>query len=99
MTCANRLKIVAQLRRFYLVEDARRPNLASQSLALSLRPLGNSFQTHHGFTPLLAESFHAPYKHTGILYKATDWQPLGPTKWSDQRHRQPNPPCRIGPGK
>jgi imidazoleglycerol phosphate synthase glutamine amidotransferase subunit HisH len=87
VTCANRLKLVVQLRRFYVVEDARRPNLASQSLALSLRTLGDQFQTHHGFTPLLAESFHDPEKHTGTLYKATNWQPLGLTK-GYKRHRR-----------
>ncbi len=28
----------------------------------------------------LAESFHDPEEHTGTLYKATNWQPLGFTK-------------------
>jgi len=40
VTCANRLKLVVQLRRFYVIDSARRPNLASQCLALSLRTLG-----------------------------------------------------------
>ena len=37
VTRAHRLKLLVQLRRFYLLEHARRPNLASQCLALSLR--------------------------------------------------------------
>lgn len=87
VTCANRLKLVVQLRRFYVIESARRPNLASQCLALSLRTLGGEFETHHGFVPLLAESFHDPEEHTGTLYKATNWQPLGHTK-GYKRHRR-----------
>jgi hypothetical protein len=87
VTCANRLKLVAQLRRFYLIESARRPNLASQCLALSLRTLGDEFEAQHGFQPLLAESFHDPEEHTGTLYKATNWLPLGFTK-GHKRHRR-----------
>jgi hypothetical protein len=87
LTCANRLKLIVQLRRFYVIDSARRPNLASQCLALSLRTLGEQFQTHHGFTPLMAESFHDPEQHTGTLYKATNWLPLGLTK-GYKRHRR-----------
>ena len=32
VTCANRLKLIVQLRRFYVTDSARRPNLASQCL-------------------------------------------------------------------
>lgn len=87
VTCANRLKLIVQLRRFYVIDSARRPNLASQCLALSLRTLGGEFQARHGFQPLLAESFHDPEEHTGTLYKATNWHPLGFTK-GFKRHRR-----------
>ena len=87
VTCANRLKLVVQLRRFYVIDSARRPNLASQCLALSLRSLGAEFEARHGFQPLLAESFHDPEEHTGTLYKATNWTPLGHTK-GFKRHRR-----------
>jgi hypothetical protein len=82
-----RLKLIVQLRRFYVIDSARRPNLASQSLALSLRTLGGEFEARHGFQPLLAESFHDPDEHTGTLYKATNWLPLGFTK-GFKRHRR-----------
>ena len=87
VTCANRLKLVVQLRRFLVIDSARRPNLASQCLALSLRTLGGEFEARHGFAPLLAESFHDPEEHTGTLYKATNWQALGFTK-GFKRHRR-----------
>jgi hypothetical protein len=76
-----------QLRRFYVIDSARRPNLASQCLALSLRTLGGEFEARHDFQPLLAESFHDPDEHTGTLYKATNWLPLGFTK-GFKRHRR-----------
>ena len=87
VTCANRLKLVVQLRRFCVMDSARRPNLPSQCLALSLRSLGGEFEARHGFQPLLAESFHDPEEHTGTLYKATNWQALGFTK-GFKRHRR-----------
>lgn len=87
VTCANRLKLIVQLRRFYVTDSARRPNLASQCLALSLRTLRGEFEARHGFQPLLAESFHDPEEHTGTLYKATNWQPLGHTR-GYRRHRR-----------
>jgi hypothetical protein len=44
VTCANRLKLIVQLRRFYVIDSARRPNLASQCLALSLRTLRHALR-------------------------------------------------------
>lgn len=86
VTCANRLKLVVQLRRFLVPEGARRPNLASQCLGLALRQLPDAWQEKHGYRPLLAESFHDPAVHQGTLYKVTNWIPLGFTK-GFKRHR------------
>ncbi|MDP3851795.1 MAG: DUF4338 domain-containing protein, partial [Luteolibacter sp.] len=36
VTCANRLKLIVQLRRFAVIDEHRRPNLASQCLGLAL---------------------------------------------------------------
>ena len=86
VTCANRLKLVVQLRRFLVPAQSRRPNLASQCLGLALRQLPDAWQEKHGFRPLLAESFHDPAVHQGTLYKVTNWTPLGFTK-GFRRHR------------
>lgn len=86
VTCANRLKLVVQLRRFLVPEESRRPNLASQCLGLALRKLPDAWQEKHGYRPLLAESFHDPAIHQGTLYKVTNWTPLGLTK-GFKRHR------------
>lgn len=86
VTCANRLKLVVQLRRFLILDAARRPNLASQCMGLALRSLQDEWEETHGYRPLLAESFHDPKQHTGTLYKVTNWTPLGLTK-GFARHR------------
>lgn len=86
VTCANRLKLVVQLRRFVIIDSERRPNLASQCLGLALRELPEEWQRLHSYRPLLAESFHDPARHQGTLYKVTNWTPLGLTK-GFRRHR------------
>ncbi len=86
VTCANRLKLIVQLRRFVIIDEHRRPNLASQCLGLALRELPAEWQRVHGFCPLPAESFHDPAIHQGTLYKVTNWTALGLTK-DFRRHR------------
>jgi len=86
VTCANRLKLVVQLRRFLIIDASRRPNLASQCMGIALRSLQDEWEKAHGYRPLLAESFHDPKQHTGTLYKVTNWTPLGLTK-GFARHR------------
>ena len=49
VTCAKRLKLVIQLRRFLVPETSRRPNLASQCLGLFLRQLPDVWCEHHGY--------------------------------------------------
>jgi hypothetical protein len=86
VTCANRLKLVVQLRRFVIIGEHREANLASQCVGLALRELQDRWEQRHGYRPLLAESFHDPQHHTGTLYKATNWTALGLTK-GFRRHR------------
>lgn len=86
VTCANRLKLIVQLRRFVILDEHRRPNLASQCLGLALRELAVQWQGVHHFRPLLVESFHDPAVHQGTLYKVTNWTALGLTK-GFRRHR------------
>jgi hypothetical protein len=71
VTRAQRLKLVAQNRRFLVLDAARRPNLASQSLGAALRELVGQWEQVHGYRPLLAETFSDPETHEGTVYKAT----------------------------
>jgi hypothetical protein len=86
VTRSERLKLVVQLRRFLVLEEARRPNLASQCLAAGLNELGAQWEKMHGYRPLLAESFSDPESHAGTVYKATNWWQAGTTKGFSQDH-------------
>lgn len=84
VTRAKRLKLVAQLRRFLVLEAHRKPNLASQCLGLGLRELQKQWFRQHGYEPLVAESFSDPESHEGTVYKATNWTLAGNTKGFSQ---------------
>jgi hypothetical protein len=86
VTRSQRLKLVVQLRRFLVREEARRPNLASQCLGLGLRELAAGWQAEHGYRPLMAESFSDPESHRGTVYKVTNWTCAGDTKGFSQDH-------------
>jgi hypothetical protein len=83
---SERLKLVVQLRRFLVLEEARCPNLASRCLGLGLRELPGQWEREHGYRPLLAESFSDPESHAGTVYKATNWTLAGTTKGFSQDH-------------
>lgn len=96
VTRAKRLKLIVQNRRFLVLEAARRPNLASQSMGAALRVLPDQWQQQHGYRPLLAESFTDPEAHAGTTYKVTNWQPLGHTKgYSQQRPKGEEHKCEF----
>jgi hypothetical protein len=86
VTRSERLKLVVQLRRFLVLEEARRPNLASQCLGAGMRVLVEQWEQLHGYRPLLAESFSDPESHAGTVYKATNWVQAGTTKGFSQDH-------------
>ena len=86
LTRANRLALVVQLRRFLVLEENRKPNLATRCMGLAMRRLPEQWEVLHGFRPLLAESFSDPQTHQGTIYKASNWTPLGFTK-GFKRHR------------
>lgn len=86
LTRARRLKLVVSNWRFLILEQTRRPNLASQCLAAALRVLQDQWQARYEYRPLLAESFTDPESHAGTCYKASGWQALGFSK-GFERHR------------
>ena len=86
VTRSRRLKLVVQLRRYLVLEETRRPNLASQCLGAGMRELPGQWESQHGYRPLLAESFSDPESHAGTVYKATNWVQAGVTKGYSQDH-------------
>ena len=79
LTRAQRLKLVVNQARFLVPAAARRPNLASQILAAAIAALPDQWFAHHGYAPLLAETFTDPEAHAGTCYKAAGWIPVGQT--------------------
>lgn len=85
---SERLKLVAQNRRYLLLHDrGSEPNLASQALAAACRALPGQWEEHFGYQVLIAESFTDPEAYTGTCYKACGWEPVGFTE-GNSRHRR-----------
>ena len=83
----ERLKLVAQNRRFVLLADrGAEPNLASQTLGAALRVLGAQWEERFGYRPLLAETFTDPEAYEGTCYKASNWLAVGASA-GYSRHR------------
>lgn len=95
VTRAKRLKLVAQLRRFLILDEHRRPNLASQCLGLGLKKLQPQWAAQHGYEPLVAESFSDPESHHGTVYKATNWTLAGDTKGFSQNRSKDKVNCEA----
>ena len=53
--------------------------LASKVLSLAVRRLANDWAEHHGFRPVLAETFVDEAKFAGTSYKAANWELIGQT--------------------
>ena len=53
--------------------------LASKVLSMAVRRLANDWAEHHGFRPVLAETFVDEAKFAGTSYKAANWELIGQT--------------------
>ena len=95
VTRAKRLKLVAQLRRFLILDEHRGPNLASQCLGLGLKKLQQQWFRQHGYEPLVVESFSDPESHQGTVYKATNWTLAGDTKGFSQNRSKDKVNCEA----
>ena len=80
LTCARRRNLVVNNVRFLVLESARRPNLASKSLAHAVRALPGQWRENFGYEPLLCETFTDIESHAGTCYKAAGWTALGLTE-------------------
>jgi hypothetical protein len=89
---SERLQLIVNQSRFLVLEATRRPNLASQCLAVSVRQLPEQWTQRFGYRPLLAETFTNPESHEGTCYKAAGWEAVGMSS-KEPRHR-----CDLLPG-
>jgi hypothetical protein len=53
--------------------------LASKVLSTVARQIGDDWQVHHGYRPVLLETFVDPTRFTGASYRAANWQAIGQT--------------------
>ncbi|MCC5021716.1 MAG: DUF4338 domain-containing protein [Candidatus Synoicihabitans palmerolidicus] len=83
----ERLSLVVQHRRFLLLtKRGEEPNFTSQVLAAAVRTLPGHWQERFGYRPLLAKTFTDPEAYQGTCYKASAWEPVGPSQ-GYERHR------------
>lgn len=75
----HRLRYVTNNQRFCVLDEHRRPNLASQALAAVLRRLSFDYEQRWGHPVVLVETFTDPARHLGTCYKATNFTALGRT--------------------
>jgi Domain of unknown function (DUF4338)/DDE_Tnp_1-associated/Transposase DDE domain len=76
---SRRLPLVANNSRFWILDDAHYPNLATRAMKLCLDRLPSDWQAAYDHPILLAESF-VDRSLFGTCYRAGNWQLLGFTK-------------------
>jgi hypothetical protein len=75
---ANLQRVICNSR-LVIVGSAKVPNLASRILGLVLRRVGQDWQDHYGYEPVLVETFVDREKYNAASYRAANWQRLGET--------------------
>lgn len=92
----QRLPLVVNNSRLYVMADSHYPNLVSRFMKLMLGRLSADWQSTWGHPVALAESFVDPELYRGTAYKVSGWSQLGPTRgWKRnavdfyQKHDQP----------
>ena len=76
----ERLPLVVNNSRLYVVPDGHYPNLVSRFMKLMLGRLSADWQSVWGHPVALAESFVDPNLYRGTTYKVSGWSQLGYTR-------------------
>jgi predicted transposase YbfD/YdcC len=76
----QRLPLVVNNSRLYVVPEEHYPNLVSRFMKLMLGRLSADWQSVWGHPVALAESFVDPNLYRGTAYKVSGWSQLGPTR-------------------
>jgi len=92
----QRLALVVNNSRLYVLEDCHYPNLISRFMKLMLGRLSSDWESAWGHPVALAESFVDSEQYRGTAYKVSGWSQLGPTRgWKRsavdfyEKHDQP----------
>lgn len=76
----KRLHLVLNNNRFLIFPWVGVKNLASKVLSLVSRQIADDWMMHHGFRPVLMETFVDPEKYAGTCYQASNWECIGKTQ-------------------
>lgn len=76
----QRLALVVNNSRLYVMEDCHYPNLVSRFMKLMLARLSADWESTWGHPVVLAESFVDPEQYRGTAYKVSGWSQLGNTR-------------------
>jgi predicted transposase YbfD/YdcC len=75
----QRLPLVVNNSRLYVLPQCHFPNLVSRFMKLMLARLSSDWESTWGHPLALAESFVDPDEYRGTAYKVSGWSQLGPT--------------------
>ena len=76
----QRLALVGNNSRLYVMPDGHYPNLVSRFMKLMLERLSQDWESTWGHPVALAESFVDPQEYRGTAYKVSGWSQLGHTR-------------------
>jgi hypothetical protein len=76
----QRLALVVNNSRLYVLPDCHYPNLVSRFMKLMLGRLSQDWESTWGHPVALAESFVDPQEYRGTAYKVSGWSQLGHTR-------------------
>jgi predicted transposase YbfD/YdcC len=92
----QRLPLVVNNSRLYVLEDCHYPNLVSRFMKLMLARLSADWERAWGHPVALAETFVDPQQYRGTAYRVSGWSQLGGTRgWQRsavdfyEKHDQP----------
>jgi hypothetical protein len=74
------LHLIIKNDRFLIFPWVHVTNLASHSLSLATKQVGNDWMERYGYRPVLIETFVDTTKYTGTAYRSANWVYLGQTK-------------------
>lgn len=76
----QRLPLVVNNSRLYVLEDCHYPNLVSRFMKLMLARLRADWEAAWGHPVVLAETFVDPQQYRGTAYRVSGWSQLGGTR-------------------
>lgn len=83
------LNLVINNNRFLIFPWVKSQHLASKALSLVMGQIADDWEKHHGFRPVLLETFVDPTKYNGTCYKASNWQHIGMTEPAPDKNLDP----------